>query len=239
MGDCGCGSALSCGGRKSDQAALISAAITRLYPTLRWGEIDDTARYRAGVSPAVAQRIARAASETLKARTWYREGAEDELCDYVDVLCVGREPALLELRYGRVAPVDLAPGAPVARIDRIDESYLRIAFSSLLPAATVQEVQLHLRRDGDSYEIREQTRDGVYDPVLLKRLQQAVDLIRRAGLAYFDFGMLCEDAPREPVVDFAGYRALYGASPTACALLFSPRPPITTSTVLVSAASYS
>src|SRR5262249_31904923 len=160
------------------QAALISEAITRLYPTLRWGEIDDAARYRAGVSPSLGQKLARVAADVLDARTWYREGAEDELCDYVYVLCVGREPALLAIR----------DGAP-AEADKIDESYLRIALSSLLQAATVQEVQMHLRRRGDSYEIREQTRDGVYDPVLLKRLQKAVDLIRRAGLAYFDFGM--------------------------------------------------
>ena len=226
MSDCGCKSALACGGRKSDQAALISAAITRLYPTLRWGDIDDGARYRAGVSRTLGQKLARVAAEVLQARTWFREGAEDELCDYIWVLCVGREPALLDLREG---------GVPEA--DRIDESYLRIALSSLLQAATVQEVQMHLRRRGDNFEIREQTRDGVYEPVLLKRLQKAVELIRRAGLAYFDFGMLCEDAPREPVVDFAGYTDQYGAAPTTCALLFTPRPPITTSTVLVSSVS--
>jgi hypothetical protein len=226
MSDCGCKSALACGGRKGDQAALISDAIKRLYPTLRWGDIDDAARYRAGVSRALGEKLARVLAEVLQARTWYREGGEDELCDYIYVLCVGREPALLDLREG---------GVPEA--DKIDESYLRVALSSLLQAATVQEVQMHLRRRGDSFEIREQTRDGVYDPVLLKRLQKTVDVIQRAQLTYFDFGMLCEDAPREPVVDFAGYTETYGVAPTACALLFSPRPPITTSTVLVSSVS--
>lgn len=226
MADCGCKSALACGGRKSDQAQLISDAITRLYPTRKWQEIDDAARYRAGVSPALGEKLARVAARALDARTWYRPGGEDELCDYVYVLCVGREPALLDLRDG---------GLPEA--DKIDESYLRIALSSLMQAATVQEVQMHLRRRGSSFEIREQTRDGVYDPILLKRLQKAVDLIGRAGLTYFDFGMLCEDAPKDPVIDFGAYSELYGAPPTACALLFSPRPPITTSTVLVSAVS--
>src|SRR5438552_14358308 len=127
MSDCGCKSALACGGRKGDQAALISEAITRLYPTLRWGEIDDAARYRAGVPRALGEKMARVAAQALAARTWFREGAEDDLRDYIYVLCVGREPALLDVRDG---------GVPEA--EKIDESYLRIALSSLLQAATVQ-----------------------------------------------------------------------------------------------------
>src|SRR5262249_36155289 len=156
------------------QANLISEAIARLYPTRRWGELDDAARYRQGVPQALGHKLARVGAEVLQARTWFREGAEDELCDYIYVLCVGREPALLDVRDGIAEP----------EADKIDESYLRVALSSVLRAGTVQEVQMHLRRRGDAFEFREQTRDGVYDPVLLKRLQKTVDLIRQADLTY-------------------------------------------------------
>src|SRR5207244_4284192 len=122
----------------------------------------------------------------------FRAGAEDELCDYVYVLCVGRAPSLLEIREGTAA----------APTDKIEESYLRVAFSSLVRAATIQEVRMTLRRRSGVSEVAESTRDGVYDPVLLKRMQKTVDVIVQAGLTHFDFGMLCEDAPKDPVIDF-------------------------------------
>jgi len=217
-----------CSRRKGDQADLIVRTLERMYPTRRWGEIDDHARFRAGVPPALAKKLARAATRALSAPTYLREGGEDELCDFIWILCVGRAPCLLEIREGSV-PLDLVEE------DRIQESYLRVALSSLVRAATIQEVQMSLRRQGGLYQIQERTRDGVYDPILLKRMQKMVDLIVRAGLYHFDFGMLSEDAPAEPVIDFGDYSERYGAPPSAAALLFSPRSPISVSTVVLDA----
>jgi hypothetical protein len=231
MGSCdsngGCKAAQGCSSRKQDQAELIGRAVERLYPTRRWSEIDDVARFRAGVPPAVAKQLSRVAAEVLQARTYFREGDEDDLCDYVYVLCVGREPSLLEWREGTQAE-SVEEG-------RIQESYLRLALSSVVRAGTIQEVQLHRRRRGDVYELREVTRDGVYDPVLLPRMRKLVDLVVQARITHLDFGMLCEDAPREPVIDFTGYEERYGVPPTTVALLFYPRPPIATTTTLFAA----
>src|SRR5262249_51414088 len=125
--------------------------------------------------------------------------------------------------------------------------YLRVAFSSLMRAATVQEVVMTLRRcpepagsgakslESPLYELREMTRDGVYDPILLKRFQKLVDVIVQAGVTHIDFGMVCEDAPSEPAIDFGDYAERYGATPSVLALLFYPRPSVSESTLLVPA----
>jgi len=229
MGDCGCKSAQSCSGNKLRQATLIAETIARMYPTRRWGEVDDGARLRAGVPAALGQRLARAAARTLGAPAWFRPGAEDELCDWLWILCVGRQPSLLELREGLV-PADCLIE------NKIQESYLRVALSSLMPAATMQEVQMRMRRlDDGSLELQERTRDGVFDPLLLKRMQKTVDLLVAAGLSHLDFGMLREDAPAEPAIDFGDYRERYGAAPSAVALLFYPQPAVSITTLLLDA----
>ena len=229
MGDCGCKSAQSCSGNKGRQVSLIADTIARMYPTKRWGEIDDAARLRAGVPAALGQRLARAAARKLGAPAWFRPGAEDELCDFLWVLCVGRQPALLELRDG------LVPTDAIVE-NKVQESYLRVALSSLMRAATMQEVQMRLRRLSDgSLELQERTRDGVFDPLLLKRMQKMVDLLVAADLTHLDFGMLREDAPAEPAIDFGDYADRYGAPPSAVALLFYPQPAVSITTLLLEA----
>jgi hypothetical protein len=105
--------------------------------------------------------------------------------------------------------------------------------SSVIRAATIQEVALELRRGAAGLTMTERTRDGVYDPILLKRMQRAVDAIVAAGLEHLDFGMLCEDAPTEPAIDFGDYEMVYGTAPVVGALLFSPRPPRSVATVFL------
>ena len=231
MGDCGCRLKAGCSSRKGTQAELLRDAVTRLYPTRRWPEIDDVARFRAGVPAALGRRLERAAARQLKARVFFREGGVDDLCDFLWILCVGREPSLLEMRE--------RPSVPEA--DSIHESYLRVALSQVVRAATIQEVQLEARwidrgralPRGESLELVERTRDGVYDPVLLGRMQKMVGLLGQAEIAHLDFGMLCEDAPAEPAIDFGDYREQYGAAPTWVPLLFFPQPPILISSTLL------
>jgi hypothetical protein len=139
---------------------------------------------------------------------------------------MGREPSLLEVLDGTAQP----------EADKVEERYLRVALSSFMRAATVQEVQMTCRLRGGVYELTHRTLDGVYDAILLKRFQRLVDLIVQAGLVHVDFGMLCEDAPKDPAVDFSEYVERYGVPGSAAALLFFASPPIATSTVFLDVA---
>jgi hypothetical protein len=216
--DDGCARAGGCGTRKGGQRALIARALARLYPTGTWGELDDEARFRRGLGRGGALRLARGASEALKAPTLLVEGGPDELCDFLYVLCVGREPGLIAVREGREA---LEPGAE--ELD-VRERYLRVALSSLARLAAVQEVEVTLERDGGQLWIREAPRAGVYDPILLKRFQKLVDLVGAHGAAHLDMGLL--DA--EPVgMEGAAYQARYGRAPRIVNYLFYPSPTTT------------
>ena len=113
-----------------------------------------TRRRFARASPrAEGRRLARHAAELLHAPTRFVGGDETEACDYVYILCVGREPGLLELRDRDV--LDIPDG------DRIRERYLRVALSSLARVAAVQEVSFELDCDADAYVMRELPRDGI------------------------------------------------------------------------------
>src|SRR5262245_39820475 len=98
MGCTDCGKKGGCDDRKGSERALLSDVMAKIYPTRRWGEPDDAARFGAGVSEREGAALARRAAEALKARTYFRAGDETESCDYVYALCVGREPGLFELR---------------------------------------------------------------------------------------------------------------------------------------------
>src|SRR5262245_28345114 len=122
MGCTDCGRKGGCSTRKGEERQLLSELLGRLYPSGRLGELDDAAAFRQGVPPREARRLARHAAELLQAPTRFVAGDETEACDYVYVLCVGREPGLLELRDRDV--LDVPDG------DRIRERYLRVALSS-------------------------------------------------------------------------------------------------------------
>src|SRR5262245_14624066 len=106
MGGCtDCTRLGGCSTRKGEERELLAAILPHLYPTRRWGEPDDLARHRAGTSEGEGRSLARQAAEALQARSYFQPGGEEELCDHIYVLCVGREPGLFELRDREV--VDL------------------------------------------------------------------------------------------------------------------------------------
>lgn len=223
MGCTDCSSKGGCSTRKGQEKELLAGLLPTLYPGRRWGEPDDAARYRAGINEAEGRRFARQAAQALRAPAFFRRGEDDESCDYVYVLCVGRRPALLELREQPV--VDVPDG------DRIDERYLRVALSSMARVAAVQEVAFELRRDGEGYVISEKPRDGVYDPILLKRTQSLIELIVANDITYFDFGLLVKPVSRYAEgFDDVGYEARFGAPPATVNYLFYPQPPTAVST---------
>jgi hypothetical protein len=218
MGCTDCGNKGGCSTRKGEERGLLTSLLGELYPGRRWGEPDDASRFRRGVAETEGRRLAREIAGALEAPVHFRPGADDELCDYVYVLCVGRAPALVEL-------VD-ADAIAMPDGDRIRERYLRVALSSVARVAAVQEVGFELDREDDVFVLREKPRDGVYDPILLKRTQRLVELLVEHDVTYLDFGLLTKP-PSRYVEDFEAsgpYESLYGQPAGTVNYLFYPQP---------------
>ena len=217
-----CTSKGGCDSRKTEERDLLAELLPSLYPGRRWGEPDDAARLNGGLSSRAARRLARQAAEVLQAPTFHRSGADDEACDWIYVLCVGRQPGVFELRD--------RPAVDVLDGQHIRERYLRVALSHMAPLACVQEVAFELDVDGDLVEIREKPRPGVFDPVLLPRVQKLVDLLVGSGLTYLDFALI----DRPPLgYDPADYAAQYGQEPGIVNYLFYPQPSTLVTTTFV------
>jgi hypothetical protein len=217
-----CGRKGGCDERKHAMFAAIDEALARLYPTRRWGERDDGAAFRDGVAPDVGPRLAERLARRLNALALFRPGAPDELCDYVYVLCFGRQPSILELREGTAAWVDEEPAG--------EELYLRVALSAVAPFAAVQQVAMMVERAGEDFVVREAPRAGVFDPILLPRLQGLVAELAEAGVRHLDFGDLTL-APEG--FDPGDYPDRYGAQPATVNYLFYPQPAVTVGTTVV------
>ena len=208
-----CGAKGGCDGRKAEERDLLAELLPSLYPSRRWGEPDDAARFARGVPTGTSKRLARQAAEVLRAPTLFKAGADDEACDWIYILCVGRQPGIVELRD--------QPALEVPDGDHLRERYLRAALSHMAPLACIQEVAFELDRTGDVHEIREKPRPGVFDPVLLPRVQKLVDLLVGSGLTYLDFALI----ERPPLgYDSGDYEAQYGQEPGLVNYLFFPQP---------------
>src|SRR5262245_50931096 len=118
MGCSGCTRTDGCESHKGPQREAIGEALARVYPSRTWGQPDDEARFGTGISSGEAKRLARALSTATRAPTFHRAGGPDDLCDFVYVLCVGRAPAL----------VDVRDGLAEAESEVVRERYLRVAF---------------------------------------------------------------------------------------------------------------
>lgn len=193
----------------------IDAALARLYPTRRWGERDDAAGFGAGVNEAEGRALAADLANALQASTFYRPGSEEEFCDFVYVLCMGREPSLIQVRDGSVGFPEEFDGQPVR------ELYLRVCLSQVARMAGVQQVAMNLDADGSELMISEVPRSGVYDAPLLKRFQSLVALLPDYDITSVDFG----DISMPPKgYDGGDYASLYGGEPDMANYLFFPQP---------------
>jgi hypothetical protein len=205
-----------CDARKQDQRRLAAEILARSYSSRRFGDLDDAARFRRGLTPGQLERLAGRLSRATQAPVSVVPGAEDDLCDYVYLLCVGREPGLLELPPGTEA----APPPPVR------DRYLRVALSSLGPVAAVQEVELRLDAADAGAQpaprrLSTRTRSGVVDAALLPRTQRLVAALAAARIHHLDFDVL-EEAPAG--YDGGAFRDTFGAEPTLLNYLFFPWP---------------
>jgi hypothetical protein len=220
----GCTKTDGCEANKGPQRTLIDATLEAVYPTRTWGAPDDEARFGAGVSPGEVRRLQRALSAVTRAPTFYRSGGPEDLCDYVYILCFGREPALIDVRDGL---------QPIPDGDQLRERYLRVCFSTVGRMACVQEVAMELDADGDERILREVPQPGVYDPTLLKRMRAVVDLIEASDIEHLDFGMVDKPVPDGQPGD---YLERYGVEPTIANFLFYPQPARTVVTTMLIAA---
>jgi hypothetical protein len=220
----GCADCKSGGGgceqHKGPQRAVIDEVMRAVYPDRTWGRPDDEARFRAGIREREARALARSIATAAKAPTYFRAGGPDDLCHYVWVLCLGREPSLVDVRDGLAAPED----------DHVRERYLRVHLSTVARLATIQEVALELDRAGEGWLLRELPQPGVYDAKLLKRMRAIVDLVEASDLEHLDFGLVDKAYPETRAGD---YVERYGVEPALVNFLFYAQPARTSATVVL------
>jgi hypothetical protein len=216
MGGCtNCRGKSGCDDRKGTMFSAIDDTLARLYPSRRWGEPDDLVRLDAGICEHDGQALAEELSAELRAATFFRPGGPEEYCDYIYVLCLGREPCLVQLRDGGV------PMPEELRDQPVREQYLRVCLSAMARMAGVQQIAMELDWLGDDALVREVPRPGVYDAPLLSRFQRLVALLPAYDIRHLDFGEI--SAPPRGF-DPGRYPQLYGGEPQTANYLFYPQP---------------
>jgi hypothetical protein len=217
MGCTSCKSKTGCDHRKGAMMASVEQALEQLYPSRTWGEPDD--RDAAGLPPDDVAALADELATTLGAATFVRTGGDDEPCDYIYVLCMGRTPCIVQVRdHGVAVPAEWAGDGEGATIR---ELYLRLVVSQRAPVAAVQQVAVELVRAPSGFLVREQPRAGVYDAPLLHRMQKLVATLPAYELLHVDFG---EIAHAPPGFDGGAWRELFGGEPAIANYLFYPQP---------------
>jgi hypothetical protein len=227
MGGCtNCKGKAGCDHRKGAMIESVDRALEDLYPTRTWGEPDDNAAH--GMPREELDALADELAQELNAATFVREGGDDEPCDYIYVLCMGRTPCVVQVRdHGVEAPAEWRDA------DAIEELYLRVVVSQRARVAAVQQVGVDLIRDPNGgYLVRERPRAGVYDAPLLKRMQKLVAILPAYELLHVDFG---EIAHAPPGYQAGTWRELYGAEPSIANYLFYPQPTTMVATTYIDA----
>jgi len=240
MGCTNCKSKTGCDHRKGAMMASVDQALEQLYPTRTWGEPDD--HEVAGLLPDEVAALADELASTLGAATFVRTGGDDEPCDYIYVLCMGRTPCIVQVRdHGVAVPAEWHGAAATGAIS---ELYLRLVVSQRARVAAVQQVAVELVRAptpqggsspqgdpaadrsrsarlGPGFLVREQPRAGVYDAPLLPRMQKLVATLPAYELLHVDFG---EIAHAPPGYHAGTWRELFGGEPSIANYLFYPQP---------------
>ena len=215
MGGCtNCGSKTGCDHRKGAMMESVDHALEQLYPTKTWGEADD--HDAQGLAPDELAGLADELAGELGAATFVREGGDDEPCDFIYVLCMGRTPCVVQVRDHAVPPP-----AEWANVDAIEELYLRLVISQRARIAAVQQVAVEVVPAGRGYLVNERPRAGVYDAPLLPRMQKLVAILPAYELLHVDFG---EIAHAPPGYRAGAWRELFGGEPAIANYLFYPQP---------------
>jgi hypothetical protein len=223
VGGCtNCKAKSGCDDRKGDMLASVDRTLDELYPTRTWGQPIDAI---AGPSPGELAGLAEELAGELRAATFVRPGGDDEPCDYIYVLCVGRTPCIVQAR-------DHGVPVPDEWDAEIHEQYLRVVVSQRARVAAVQQVAVDAVRTPEGVIVREAPRAGVYDAPLLARMQKLVAILPAYELLHVDFG---EIAHAPPGYQAGAWRELFGGDPSIANYLFYPQPTTMISTTLVEA----
>lgn len=194
--------------------ASVDRALAQLYPTRTWGEPDD--RAIAGLAADELAALADELAGELNAATFVRPGNDDEPCDYIYILCMGRSPCAIQVRdHGVPAPAEWAAS------EAIHELYLRVVVSQRARIAAVQQVAVELVPSARGFVVCERPRAGVYDAPLLPRMQKLVAILPAYELLHVDFG---EIAHAPPGYRAGAWRELFGGEPAIANYLFYPQP---------------
>ncbi len=191
--------------------ATVADWLQRLYPTKTWGQLDDDVASHSGISQEDAQALAEEFATELKAATLYCAGTEEDLCDYIYILCQGREPCALQIQEGTPIPEELGPD------DIVSELYLRVSLSSISPLVAVQEVSIVMSMVDGDWMVQEEFASGVYSAPLLKRFQRLVALLPAYDLIHVDMG---EISTPPPGYDHGAYEEMYRCAPHQSNYLF-------------------
>ena len=232
MGGCtNCKGKTGCDDRKGTMFEALDETLARLYPTRTWGELNDAEALFEEPSQRAADLagLAEELAVDLKAATFVTTGADDELCDYIYILGLGRPPCGVQVRdHGVDAPAEW-DALPAGQI--ITEHYLRVCVSAIAPMAAVQQVALDVTPSADGFLFREAAQPGVYDAPFLKRMQRLVAIVPAYDLVHLDFGEI--SAPPKDFLPgaWAERFGAYAKAPDTANYIFYPQPTTMFSTV--------
>src|SRR5262249_18770911 len=155
MGCTSCKSKSGCDHRKGAMIESVDRTLAQLYPTRTWGEPDD--RQVAGPAADELAALADELASELRAATFVQPGRDDEPCDYIYVLCMGRSPCAIQVRdHGVPAPAEW--GTTEAENVAIHELYLRLVVSQRARIAAVQQIAVEVMPAGHGYLVNERPR---------------------------------------------------------------------------------
>ncbi|HET9988537.1 MAG TPA: hypothetical protein VFQ65_08450, partial [Kofleriaceae bacterium] len=225
MGGCtNCKGKSGCDDRKGSMMQSVDDALEQLYPSHTWGEAEEPRDpNHAGMPADELDALAEELATELRAATFVRPGGDDEPCDFIYVLALGRAPCIVQVRDHGVA-------VPEEWGDAVEEMYLRVVVSQRARVAAVQQVAVTAVRDGEHWLVRESPRAGVYDAPLLARMQKLVAILPAYDVLHVDFG---EIAHAPPGFHAGTWQQLFGGEPSIANYLFYPQPTtmITTSVI--------
>jgi len=216
MGGCtNCKGKSGCDDRKGSMMKSVDDALEQLYPSHTWGEAEEPRDPdHAGMPVEELAALAEELATELRAATFIRPGGDDEPCDFIYVLALGRAPCIVQVRdHGVEVPEEWG--------DAVEEMYLRVVVSQRARVAAVQQVAVTAVRDGGGWLVRESPRAGVYDAPLLARMQKLVAILPAYDLLHVDFG---EIAHAPPGFHAGVWKDLFGGEPSIANYLFYPQP---------------
>jgi hypothetical protein len=215
MGGCtNCKGKTGCDSRKGSMMGSVESALEELYPSQTWGEVRDLDDPHAAMPTDELAALAEELSTELVAATFVKTGGDDEPCDFIYVLALGRTPCIIQVRDHDVAP-------PEEWGDAVEEMYLRVVVSQRARVAAVQQVVVTATKADTGWLIKESPRAGVYDAPLLKRMQKLVAILPAYDLLHVDFG---EIAHAPPGFHAGAWKDLFGGEPSIANYLFYPQP---------------